>query len=201
MGMRKDAAYRSTPVSALMTAAPPRMSIEVTITLVARQKNRNTMCAALPHLHLMISSTVWMFGALRLTSTARIANSSTWMVAPAAYQRGPDTPYLNATFEDCSSVAAHVHFDTMSHATRPVLTDLPAVLKSSSSSCTPPYFRSTHMSTVEKTVKIAPSPTTMNQPRPSGRGTSEPKKEHCPSYLVMPNWLSVCLAAMRAKLQ
>jgi hypothetical protein len=30
------------------------------------------------------------------------------MVAPAAYQNGPDTPYLYATLELCSSVAAHV---------------------------------------------------------------------------------------------
>jgi hypothetical protein len=33
----------------------------------------------------------------------------TWMVAPAAYQKGPATPYLYATLDDCSSVAAHVH--------------------------------------------------------------------------------------------
>lgn len=34
---------------------------------------------------LMISSTVWALGALRLTSIARMPNSRIWMVAPAAY--------------------------------------------------------------------------------------------------------------------
>lgn len=34
---------------------------------------------------LMISSTVWAVGALRLTSMARMPNSRIWMVAPAAY--------------------------------------------------------------------------------------------------------------------
>lgn len=49
------------------------------------------------------------------------------MVAPDAYQKGPLTPYLYATLADCSSVAAHVHLDTMSHAVRPALTERPAV--------------------------------------------------------------------------
>ncbi len=78
----------------------------VTMTLVATQKKRKTMCAALPQRTLMISSTVWAVGALRLISTARMANSSTCTVAPLAYQKGPDTPNLKATLEDCSSVAA-----------------------------------------------------------------------------------------------
>ena len=57
---------------------------------------------------LMISSTVCAVGALRLISMARMPNRMIWMVAPAAYQNGPDTPYLYATLELCSSVAAHV---------------------------------------------------------------------------------------------
>jgi len=31
------------------------------------------------------------------------------MVAPLAYQKGPLTPYSQATLELCSIVAAHVH--------------------------------------------------------------------------------------------
>lgn len=31
-----------------------------------------------------------------------IANSRTWMVAPAAYHHGPEIPYLYATALDCS---------------------------------------------------------------------------------------------------
>lgn len=38
---------------------------------------------------LTISSTVWIWGHLRLISTAKQAKRSTWMVAPAAYQKGP----------------------------------------------------------------------------------------------------------------
>ena len=66
------------------------------------------------------SRMVWMDGHLRLISTASTAKSSTWMVAPAAYQKGPEMPNWNATLEDCSRVAAHVHFDTISHAHKPV---------------------------------------------------------------------------------
>ena len=32
-----------------------------------------------------------------------------WMVAPLAYQKGPLTPYSQATLELCKIVAAHVH--------------------------------------------------------------------------------------------
>ena len=42
----------------------------------------------------MISSTVCAVGALRLISMARMPNRMIWMVAPAAYQNGPDTPVL-----------------------------------------------------------------------------------------------------------
>jgi len=41
------------------------------------------------------------------------------MVAPDAYQKGPDTPYFQATFDDCRRVAAHVHLDTTSAAVSP----------------------------------------------------------------------------------
>lgn len=55
------------------------------------------------------------------------------MVAPEAYQNGPETPYRQATLEDCSNVAAHVHWETRTEAVRPVLIVLPAVLKNSES--------------------------------------------------------------------
>ena len=58
-------------------------------------------------------------------------NKSTWMVAPDAYQNGPETPYLYATFEDCNKVAAHVHCETITAAVKPVFTVRPAVLKNS----------------------------------------------------------------------
>ena len=43
----------------------------------------------------------------------------------------PETPYCQATLEDCKSVAAHVHCETMTEAVRPILTSRPAVLKNS----------------------------------------------------------------------
>jgi hypothetical protein len=52
-------------------------------------------------------------------------------VAPAAYQKGPATPYVYATVLLWSSVAAHVHAETMPAAIRPGLTFLLAVLNSS----------------------------------------------------------------------
>lgn len=58
---------------------------------------------------------------------ARMANSKTWMVAPDAYQKGPDTPKDHATLEDWRSVAAHVHFETTSAAVRPAEMVRPAV--------------------------------------------------------------------------
>ena len=39
-----------TPVSAFTTAEPPRSSMAVTMIFVKKQKARNTMCAAVPHL-------------------------------------------------------------------------------------------------------------------------------------------------------
>ena len=59
----------------------------------------------------------------------RYPNKMTWIVAPEAYQKGPETPYCQATLEDCKRVAAQVHWETMTEAVRPVLTIRPAVLK------------------------------------------------------------------------
>lgn len=49
-------------------------------------------------------------------------------MAPDAYQKGPETPYLYATPELCNNVAAQVHEDTTAEATNPDFTVLPAVL-------------------------------------------------------------------------
>ncbi len=95
-------ALTSMPVMALTTAAPPRISIAVTIKFVRMQKNKNTKCAAVPQRARTISRTVCMAGHLRLISMARIAKRSTWMVAPEAYQKGPEMPKEYATLEDCS---------------------------------------------------------------------------------------------------
>ena len=91
----------------------------------------NTLCAVVPQRASMISHTVCAVGAKRLTWIARMPKRSTWMVAPEAYQKGPETPYWNATFEDCRSVAAQVHWETITAAVRPVFTVRPAVLKNS----------------------------------------------------------------------
>ena len=55
-------------------------------------------------------------GDLRFTSMARTPKSSTWMDAPAAYQKGPEIPKFHATLDDWRRVAAHVHCDTMTCA-------------------------------------------------------------------------------------
>jgi len=55
----------------------------------------------------------------------------TCTVAPEAYQKGPETPYLYATAEDWSKVAAQVHDETTAEDTKPDLTVRPAVLKTS----------------------------------------------------------------------
>ena len=47
-----------------------------------------------------ISQTVCAVRARRLISMARMPKSKTWIVAPLAYQNGPDTPYCHATLED-----------------------------------------------------------------------------------------------------
>lgn len=55
----------------------------------------------------------------------------TCTLAPDAYQKGPEIPYLYATEEDCKRVAAHVHEETTAEATSPVLTFRPAAMYSS----------------------------------------------------------------------
>jgi len=70
-------------------------------------------------------------GARIFTSMARMPKSRIWRVAPDAYQKGPVMPYCHATLDDCRSVAAQVHCETMTAAVRPVLTSRPAVLKCS----------------------------------------------------------------------
>ena len=49
-GIKKAATVVGMPVMAEMVAAPPRRSMEVTKTLVRRQKPRKTLWAAGPHL-------------------------------------------------------------------------------------------------------------------------------------------------------
>ena len=55
-------------------------------------KTVKTMCGPVPQRACTTSSAVWMAGHLRLISTASTAKRSTWMVAPEAYQKGPETP-------------------------------------------------------------------------------------------------------------
>ena len=62
--------------------------------MTARKEGGLTMCAVVPQRALMISSMVCARGALRLISMARMPNSRICIVAPAAYQKGPLTPYL-----------------------------------------------------------------------------------------------------------
>lgn len=91
-------------------------------------KTINVRCVYAPYRALITSRKVCALGALRFSSIARVANSRICTVAPEAYQKGPETPYLYATPDDCSSVAAHVHDDTTADATNPVFTVRPAVL-------------------------------------------------------------------------
>ena len=96
------------PVSAVMTAAPPRISIALTMILVRKQKKKNTRWARVPHRAYTISRTVCAEGAFILIWTAKIPNRMIWIVAPPAYQKGPDTPYWYAWLELCNKVAAQV---------------------------------------------------------------------------------------------
>jgi hypothetical protein len=181
-GMRKEHKSVLTPVRAFTVAAPPNNSIEVTITFAKRQKKMKVICAALPQRAKTISQTVWAVLARLFTSMARMPKSKTWMVAPLAYQKGPDTPYCHATFEDCKRVAAQVHCETMTEAVSPVLTDLPAVLKNSDV-CTVPFaYLSKYTMTVVKIEKKAPNPRTIAKPEDSGKGVLSPKKLFAPMY-------------------
>jgi hypothetical protein len=116
------------------------------------------------------SAQVWALGALSLTCRARMAKRRTWMVAPAAYQNGPDTPYFQATFADWSSVAAHVHCETITEAVSPVLMDRPAVLNSSDVSCVPPKVTSSHTKNMVMRAKNTPKPRITAQPAPCCTG-------------------------------
>lgn len=58
------------PVSAVTVAEPPRISIEDTMTLVARPKNMNTKWATEPQRAATISSQVCACGALSLSFAA-----------------------------------------------------------------------------------------------------------------------------------
>jgi len=94
---------------------------------VISPKTMNVQCAAVPYRALITSRKVWALGARRLSSMARVAKSRICTVAPEAYQKGPETPYLYAMPDDWSSVAAHVHEETTAEATSPVFTVRPAV--------------------------------------------------------------------------
>ena len=64
-----------------------------------------------------------MYDSSRMDSMTPRLNT-TW-----CHQNGPETPNLNATFEDCKRVAAQVHCETILQAIHPVLIDLPEELK------------------------------------------------------------------------
>ena len=84
------------------------------------------------------------------------------MVAPAAYQKGPEMPKFHATFDDWRRVAAHVHCETITEPVRPILTLRPAVLKCSEPLvCEPTTFCSSQVSAMVKIVKKAPKPSMM----------------------------------------
>ena len=82
-------------------------------------------------------------------------------MAPAAYQKGPEMPYCQATFEDWRRVAAQVHWETITAAVRPVLTSRPAVLKNSEFSSLPPHLCSRNVRESVSAVKAIPKPNIM----------------------------------------
>jgi len=112
--------------------------------LQKQQKTMYTMCVAGPYRALTTSRTgpsqqpfiegevggiqVCALGARLFNSMARVANRMIWTVAPAAYQNGPDTPYLYAMAELWRSVAAYVYVDTTDEATMPDLSERPVVV-------------------------------------------------------------------------
>ena len=124
--------------------------------LVMSMKAMNTRWGPVPQRAWTTSRAVWMAGHLRLISTASTAKSSTWMVAPLAYQKGPDTPYWKATLEDWRRVAAQVHLLTMSQAVRPTLMERPAVLNSSLVCTWPVYLSPRYTMPAVKREKTPP---------------------------------------------
>lgn len=99
------------------------------------------------------------------------------------YQKGPLTPYCQATLEDWRSVAAQVHCDTITDAIKPVFTERPAVLKCSLVIIDFPDTLSL-IKTINdvRTATKKPKPRTMAQPTAIGRGGFPPKKESIPAY-------------------
>lgn len=65
------------PVKSVTVADPPRTSIELTMTFVARPKKRKMVCANGPQRTATISSHVWAFGALSLSLAASWAKRRT----------------------------------------------------------------------------------------------------------------------------
>ena len=74
---------------------------------VRNEKKMKVLWAVRPQRASTSSQTVWHVGARRLSSIARMPKRSTWIVAPDAYQNGPETPNCHATFDDWRRVAAH----------------------------------------------------------------------------------------------
>merc|ERR1719498_2323264 len=115
--------------------------------------------AALPQRTRTSSIKVRILGALRFTCVARMAKSMIWTEAPAAYQYDPEMPTLQHMLDDISSVAAQVHCETISAATRPIPKLRPAV--ANSSEVFPP-FPSIELSRfvihVVRSVKTKPNP-------------------------------------------
>ena len=134
---------------------------------VVRAKQINVMCAPVPHRTRTSSMNVRMLGARRFTCVARIAKSMICTEAPAAYQYDPEMPTLQHMLDDISSVAAQVHCETISAATKPIPKLRPAVENSSEVFPTPP-FPSMELSKavmpVVRTVNAKPKPNTVNQP-------------------------------------
>merc|ERR1719456_1380264 len=108
---------------------------------------------------------VRMLGARRFTCVARIAKSMICTEAPAAYQYDPEIPTLQAMLDDISSVAAQVHCETISAATKPIPKLRPAV--ANSSEVLPP-FPSIELSKfvihMVRSVNTKPKPSTVTQP-------------------------------------
>merc|ERR1719169_306131 len=119
-----------------------------------------TICVKVPKRALTISMNVCMCEARRLTWIAKMAKSKIWMVAPEAYQKGPLIPKRHPMLEDISSVAAHVHWETITAAVRPGPTLRPAVLNCSEDCSVPSVLYSYLLKKTVKMVKKAPKPTT-----------------------------------------
>ena len=137
------------------------MKMMITMMLVRKQKMMKVTWAAVPQRASTISQTVCAVRALFLTWMAKTPKRRTWIVAPEAYQKGPDTPYCHATLDDWRSVAAHVHCEQITAAVKPVLTFRPAVLKNSDVSELFVSHLSTKTRAVVKSGKNAPNPSTM----------------------------------------